>query len=431
MNNTPGIAAPSIALVDCNNFFVSCERLFRPDLEGRTVVVLSNNDGCIISRSDEAKALGIKMGEPYFKARDVIKFHNVEVFSCNHTLYGDISRRVDETLSWFSPAVENYSIDESFLDFSGFADKAKHGREIRRTVLQWTGIPTCVGIGPSKTLAKLANYAAKKMAHFGGVCDLSDVNLRHTVMAATGVGDIWGVGHASCEKLQRAGVRTVLQLANMPASQARQVLGVQGARLVEELNGKRCFGLDVFPDARKGIHVTRSFGKPVTQISELQQALSTFASRAAAKLRMEEQEARRLTIFIRTSKFADAPSYSNALSMDFPTATDSSFDLIRAAMVMLPRIWRDGQKFAKAGVYLSELSEKDSTPRNLLTYQTVQTATPLMRAMDKLNGVFGHDTIKPACLLRKKEDIHGNWLSRREMRSPNYTTRWQEMLRVS
>ena len=421
----------TIALVDCNNFFASCERLFRPDLEGRAVVVLSNNDGCIIARSNEAKALGIEMGEPYFKAKDLIELHRVEVFSCNHTLYGDISRRVDSVLELFSPCVENYSIDESFLDLSGFPDAAQHGREIRRTVQQWVGMPTCVGIGPTKTLAKLANICAKKNHDFAGVCDLSDPALRLQMMQKMDIGDIWGVGRASAEKLRGAGAQTVAQLAAMPLPKVRQILHVPGARIVEELNGRRCFGLDSFPDARKGIHVTRSFGRGVTQMAELQQALATFASRAAEKLRLERQETRHITIFIRTSRFAAGPYYSNAMNLSFPSATDSSFDLIRAAMVMLPKIWRGDCKYAKAGVYLSELSPKGSTPKDLLTYQHVENSTRLMEAMDRVNGAFGRETIKPARLARIDGHTKESWLSRREKRSPNYTTRWKDFLTVS
>ena len=421
----------TIALVDGNNFFASCERVFRPDLEGKPVVVLSNNDGCIISRTNEAKALGIKMGEPYFKVKDLIQLHRVAVFSCNHTLYGDISRRVDEVLSQFSPAVENYSIDESFLDFFGIKNPVAHGHEIRKTVLQWTGIPTCVGIAPTKTLAKLANHCAKTMPAYGGVCDFSDVHFRRELMAQIGTREVWGVGQASSEKLEAGGIRTVLQLAGLPSMRARQMLGVQGARLVEELNGHSCFGVDVFPDARKGVHVTRSFGKPVTHIADLQQALATFSARAAEKLRLEGQEAKHMTIFIRTSRFAEGPYYSNAMSLTFPSATDSSFELIRAAMVMLPKIWKRGCRFAKAGVYLSELTPKDSTPKDLLTWQMAGNATRLMGVMDKVNGVFGGGTLKSLRLARLKEDLKDAWSSRRESRSPNYTTRWGDFLTVA
>ncbi len=417
----------SIALVDCNNFFVSCERVFRPDIEGRPAVVLSNNDGCVIARSEEVKAIGIPMGIPYFKAADIIKRHNVQVFSCNHTLYGDFSRRVDEVLEMFSPSVENYSIDESFLDFSGLRTPILHAHEIRKTVKQWTGIPTCVGIGPTKTIAKLANHCAKRMKEWNGVCDLSQEHLRHSMMERIDVADIWGVGAKSADKLRSAGIRNAMTLATAPPRLVRDLLHVPGARLQDELNGIKCFGLDVFPAAKKGIHVTRSFGRAVTDMAEIGEALATFAFRSAEKLRHEGQETKHLTIFIRTSHHGSGPFYSNAMSYTFPTATDSSFEMTRAAMAMLPEIFRPGIRYAKAGVYLGELSKKGSTPQDLLTYQTSNVSKKVMGALDRVNGLFGAGSLKPARLVNTARE---NWLSRKELRSPNYTTRWGDFMAV-
>jgi DNA polymerase V len=349
---------PLYALVDCNNFFVSCERIFRPDLEGKPVIVLSNNDGCVIARSNESKALGISMGVPFFQIRNLVAKFGIAVFSCNHTLYGDISRRVNETLDRFSDRIEPYSIDESFLDITGHCAPLLTGNDIRRTVRQWTGIPTCVGIGTTKTLAKLANHAAKKMPQFAGVCDLSLPALRQEIFHTTDIADIWGIGAMSAEKLYCAKIRTVAQLAALSSAQARHLLQVQGARIHAELNGAVCFPLDDFPDARQGIAVTRSFGRAVTVMEELGQALAAFASRAAEKLRQDGLEAAHITAFARTSRHGGDAPYSKTLSFDFSTPTDSSFDLNRAVQNMLPHIYRDGVRFAKAGVFLNGLSPR-------------------------------------------------------------------------
>lgn len=418
----------SIALVDCNNFFVSCERVFRPDVEGRPAVVLSSNDGCIIARSEEAKALGIKMGEPYFMARDIIDRHNVQVFSGNHALYGDISRRVDEVLEMFSPRVENYSIDESFLDFTGIRTPILHAHDLRRTVRQWTGIPTCVGIAPTKTLAKLANRCAKKMPVWNGVCDLSAEPLRSDMMARTDVADIWGIGQASAEKLYRAGIRDALALAKASPRLVRDLMNVPGARLQDELNGIPCFGIDVFPSAKKGIAVTRSFGERVTELDDLKEAVADFTTRAAAKLRGEGQETKTLTVFIRTGRHGQAQAYySNAMTFAFPAATDDSIGMTRAALAMLGQLYRPGYKYAKAGVYLGDLSEKGMTTQDLLTWGVKKTSDKVMEALDRVNRAFGQGALKPARLAAVQQSA---WQPKSARRSQGYTTRWGDFLAV-
>jgi DNA polymerase V len=297
------IPLPLYALVDCNNFYVSCERLFNPKLEGRAVIVLSNNDGCAVSRSAEAKALGIKMGVPLFKIKDLVKSGKVTAFSSNYALYGDISARVDEALSQFSPRIENYSIDESFLDLSDLSpeiDQITFGRTIRATVLQWTGIPTCVGIASTKTLAKLANHIAKKTPAMRGVCHITP-EISYELFEKIDVGEVWGIGGASLKQLNAIGVHTVHDLKNLDLKIARKLLTVVGERTVQELNGIPCSDLELEPKPKQATAVTRSFGKPITDYSDMEQAVSFYASRAGEKLRKANQECCHLSVFIRTN----------------------------------------------------------------------------------------------------------------------------------
>lgn len=267
-----------IALSDGNCFYCSCERVFEPALEGRPLIVLSSNDGNAIARTPEAKALGIKMGDPYFQIRDLCRREGVVVRSSNYALYGAMSRRVNAVYEQFAPHVQVYSIDESFIDLTGFPDPAGHVRQMRQTVRRWTGIPTCVGLGPTKTLAKVANHTAKKNAAFDGVCDLTDAALRAAVLSATAVEDVWGVGPASAAKLQRLGVKTAADLRDMDPRLARQVLSVVGERIVHELRGQPCLSWEEAPSGRKGCAVTRSFGQPLTSMQDVSEAVAGFAS---------------------------------------------------------------------------------------------------------------------------------------------------------
>lgn len=423
------MAQGTIALVDCNNFFVSCERVFRPDLEHRPVVVLSNNDGCVVSRSDEAKRLGVPMGVPLFKIRDLVVKRGIVTISGNHSLYGDLSRRVDAVLEEFSPAVENYSIDESFLDFSGVRTPVLLSQEIRRTVRRWTGIPTCVGVGPTKTLAKVANYIAKKNPQYQGVCDVSVPSFRRTLLAGMDVGDIWGVGAKSAEKLRASGIMTALDFADMPARHARQILHVGGERLHAEMNGEPCFPMNVFPDVRQGIQVTRSFGRVITSLSDMQQAVALYTAKAAEKLRADGLETPMLTVYIRASRHTEK-FYCNAATFRFADPSACTVEMTRAALSLLPAIWREGVRYAKAGVCLAELQPAGSAPKDLFSFdpalqQQKKVSEKTMAALDRVNRMFGSATLRPARLVGT-----GDWQGRRQKASPYYTTRWKDLPQV-
>ena len=296
-------------LIDCNNFYVSCERIFRPDLEGKPVIVLSNNDGNAISRSNEAKALGVQMGDPAFKIRGLIKRENITLFSSNYALYGDVSRRVGDTLSTMIPSVESYSIDESFLNLTEFpsCEVEEIARELRERVLRWTGIPTCVGIAPTKTLAKLGNFIAKKRLPFGGVCDLRSASVRAELLPTVPVDEVWGIGGASAAKLANLGVSTAADLAALEPDQARGLLTVTGGRVVYELRGISCLPLELLEPTRKGIAVTRSFGRPVFDWRSMSEAIASYATRAAEKMRRHKVAAAHLMVFMHTSPFPRWP----------------------------------------------------------------------------------------------------------------------------
>ena len=415
----------TLALVDCNNFYVSCERVFRPDLEGVPVIVLSNNDGCAVARSNEAKALGIQMGQPFFQIKDLCKKHGVIVFSSNYVLYGDMSRRVDEVLSMFAPDIENYSIDESFLDLSGFKTKdlMEYGQEIRQTVLKWTGIPTCVGLGTTKTLAKLANYCAKKMPQFDGVCDLSAPAMRQELFPQIPVGEVWGIGSRSAEKLENIGIRTVADFIHMERPQARKLLNVNGERLIAELSGTKCHDLEITAPAKKGITVSRSFGQRVTKETEMLEAISTYATRAAAKLRREGLETASITVFMHTGKHAKGEYYGNSCGLSFAVPTSDTLALVNTAVKAAKHIWKDGYPFYKAGVMLDDLIPKGTAQPDLFSTGDSVKSDALMTAVDAINRRMGKDTIHPASVGTNKA-----WIMRAGNRSPRYTTDWDDLL---
>ena len=333
------------ALVDCNNFYVSCERVFQPRLEGRPVVVLSNNDGCVISRSAEAKALGLRMGDPYFQVKPLLEQHHVAVFSSNYALYGDMSRRVMWYLSQIAPAVEVYSIDEAFLDLHGMErflveSLDTFARTVRANVLARTGIPTCVGVAPTKTLAKLANRLAKKSPAMGGVCSLDTDERRRGALEQVAVEDVWGIGRQYAQKLYAAGITTAAGLAGCSEAFARQHLGgVVGARLVRELQGVPCQGLAPSEDgtrARRSLCCSRTFGQPLRAFPDVLGAVSAFASRAAEKLRKQGDAAHLLTIFLSKSRYSqEPPPYSGSVVLTLPVASNDTGELVRVARAAL------------------------------------------------------------------------------------------------
>lgn len=409
------------ALSDGNSFYCSCERLFDPTLEGRPVIVLSNNDGCAVARTPEAKALGIKMGDPYFKIRDFCEANGIVAKSSNYVLYGDISARMNAVYREFSDAVEVYSIDESFLDFTGHPDPISHARTMRETVRRWTGIPTCVGLGPTRVLAKAANHLAKKRPELSGVCDLTTVGERDRLFPLLAVEDVWGVGRASVAKLTQAGVHTAADLRAMDARSARSLLTVTGERLVRELNAIQCTDLEITPPIRKGIAVTRSFGQPVTTLAGMLEATTTYAMRAGEKLRRHGVLASQMVVFFHTSRFGKGPSKSVSGVANMREPTSDTFELVRGASQVTRRLWADGYRFAKAGVVLDGLVTTDRAPQALIDALDPRREA-LMIALDDVNRRFGRGTLVVATTGMRKV-----WAVKADMKSPAYTTRLAEV----
>ena len=401
-----------IALIDCNSFYVSCERLFNPKIRRLPVVVLSNNDGCIISRSNEAKALGIKMGEPYFKARNIIIKNNVQVFSSNYSLYGDISRRVMRTLKRFNSKIEVYSIDEAFLDLSNFSDKDVKdvGKEIRNTVLQWTGIPTSIGIAETKTLSKVANHIAKKQK--SGVVSLVNIKDLDPILEKVEVRDIWGVGKQLSKFYIKNGIYNAKQLKNASNTWIKKTKNVLSSRTAMELRGVPCIEIETKQAKRKSCCVSRSFGKKVEKLRELKESVTSYCLNAAEKIRSESLVCKSITVFIRTSPFQNKGIfYSNSKTIDFPIATNNSIEIVKNALTALDLIYKDGFKYQKAGIILSGLS--DSEKGNSLFKSTKdEKIKNLMQSIDSTNYRYGRSTISLA-----SAGINKKWSMRRQYSS--------------
>ena len=412
-----------IALVDCNNFYCSCERVFDRRLEGVPVIVLSNNDGCAIARSQEAKALGIKMGDPAFKIRDQIKAHGIRVFSSNYTLYGDMSRRVNAILAEFGDQIEIYSIDESFIRLDHAAAELEAcGRDIRSAILRGVGIPTCVGIGPTKTLAKVGNAIAKKQPDMGGVCSLMDEERRAALLDQWEVGEIWGIGSATKAKLLARGVKTAGDLARFPHKRARQLYSVVLERTILELRGIPCLDLEEVAPARKGTAVTRSFGQPVTSLDGLMEAITKHATRAGEKLRRGDLVAGQLTAFLHTNKHKpDERQYAGSRSTQLSPMTNDARSLVAAARRCIEAAWRDGYAYKKCGVILDDLRPPSEAPATLFDHEA-KGSIALMGAMDAINRRYGRASIRLA-----SQGYVAPWEVRAEHRSPRYTTRWDEL----
>ena len=418
------------ALCDVNSFYASCETVFRPDLKGRPVVVLSNNDGCVIARSAEAKAI-VKMGEPYFKQKDQFRRHGVICFSSNYELYADMSNRVMTTLEELSPRCEIYSIDEAFCDLTGVRncrDLTDFGREIRETVLRRTHLTVGVGIAQTKTLAKLANHAAKQwQRQTGGVVDLSNVEKQRKLMAALPVDEVWGVGRRISKKLEAMGIKTVLQLADTDIRFIRKHFNVVLERTVRELRGEPCLGLEEFAPVKQEIVCSRSFGGRISEYHEMRQAICSYASRAAEKLRGEHQYCRFISAFVKTSPFAlNEPYYGNSASVKLLTPTQDSRDIIAAATWCLDAVWKDGHKYQKAGVMLGDFYSQGVAQLNLFDDNAPRkNSEKLMEVLDQLNAKDGRGTLYFA-----GQGIQTAWQMKREMLSPRYTTRYSDLLKV-
>jgi DNA polymerase V len=407
-----------IALVDCNNFYVSCERVFNPKLEGRSVVVLSNNDACVVARSNEVKALGVKMGTPLFQMRPLIQKHQIQVFSSNYALYGDLSRRVMETLGLFTPDLEVYSIDEAFLCLVGQSYETV-SQNIRQIIRQWTGIPVSVGVASTKTLAKVANHQAKQQE---GVCVLQDPA---PVLAELPVSEVWGIGRRLTQHLEVHGITTALHLREADLALIRQLLGIVGVRTVLELRGVSCLPLELCPQPRKSCCVSRGFGRHVESLAELKEAVATYGARAAAKLRRDGRVAQTLQVFITTNRFRpQEPQYANSETLLLPYPTNDTPTIVQMALRVTEHLYRPGYRYHKAGVMLLDLSPMAISQGNLFVDEARrERAGRLMAAIDSLNQQFGVGTVRWAA-----EGLQQNWEMRSEMRSPRFTTRWNELV---
>lgn len=412
------------ALIDCNSFYVSCERVFNPSLDDKPVVVLSNNDGCIVSRSNEAKAAGIAMGKAAFEIRDLLRRHNVQTFSSNYTLYADMSQRVMQTLWQFAPEMEIYSIDEAFLSLTNIGRSLDdYGRVIRNTVKQWTGIPVSVGIASTKTLAKVANKIAKKSLKANGVLNLADSDFVQEALRSIAVEDVWGIGYRSAYKLKKVGIQTALDLSRADTRWIQKVFGINGVRTVYELRGTSCYPLEENPPAKKSLAVTRMFGRAVTEIEELKEAAANYAARAGEKLREHKEAAGMMTVFVTTSRFIEN-RYFNSHTTHFPVATNNSMELVETAAVSIDRIYRNGYEYKKAGVLLHELVEENHVQGDLFDTTDRDRTKRLMQAIDRINA---------------KEDVGIHWAAEGLKRpwhvqfkhmSRKFTTRWDQLPEV-
>ena len=385
-----------IALVDCNSFYVSCERLFKPSLIRKPVIVLSSNDGCIISRSNEAKALGIKMGDPYFKAKEIIKKNNVHVFSSNYSLYGDMSRRVMKTLKYFGTEIEVYSIDEAFLDLTGISDELVElfGKKIRNTILEWTGIPTSIGIASTKTLSKVANHIAKKEK--SGVISLINTKDIDIILEKININDVWGVGRQLTKFYITNNISNAKQLKNISNTWIKKSSNVLSSRTAMELRGISCISLETHQTKRKSCCVSRSFGKKVEKFQDLRESITTHCLNAAEKIRSESLLAKSITILIRTSPFQNKEIYySNSKTIDFPIATDNSIEIVKTALIGLKSIFKEGFQYQKSGITLSGLSSSENN-KNLFSSIKKDKIKNLMQSIDYTNYRYGRSTLSLA-----------------------------------
>jgi len=410
------------ALVDVNSFYASCETVFRPDLRSKPVVVLSNNDGCVIARSAEAKKLQVPMGAPYFKLKYEFRKHGVHIFSSNYALYADMSNRVMTTLEQMAPSVEVYSIDEAFLDLTGVRNcmvLENFGREVRETIKRNTHLTVGVGIAQTKTLAKLANHAAKKWKQTGGVVDLSNIDRQLKLMALVPVEDVWGVGRRISKKLNAMGISTAKDLSEQSTWIIRKHFNVVLERTVRELRGESCLALEEFAPTKQQIVCSRSFGSRITDYRDMRQAVCAFAERAAEKLRKERQYCRQIAVFVRTSPHAEGEVfYGNQATGKLLTPSNDTRDIIRVAMDALDRIWVDGHRYMKAGVMLGDFYSQGVAQLDLFDeYQPQANSEALMRVIDGLNQSG------KASLFFAGQGIQKSWSMKRDMLSPAYTTR--------
>ena len=415
-----------IALVDCNNFYASCERVFQPHLENKPIVVLSNNDGCVIARSNESKALGVKMGAPAFQMKEIFDKNNVHVFSSNFALYGDLSKRVMTILQGEAPQIEIYSIDEAFLDFTGIIDKKKQAVDLRNKVKKWTGIPVSVGLAPTKTLAKIANYVAKKHTKHG-VFVLDNNRLIIKVLKRIPVGDVWGVGRRYAEFLSSKGIYTAYDLTLKNDHWVKRNLSINGLRMVKELKGIPCYALESSTSRKKNICTSRSFGRKVKDFDELKEAVASYATGCAMKLRKEKSLAFKVMVFLTTNPFNTSESQyraSQKIMLDVPT--NDGVEITKVAIAALKKIYKSGFIYKKAGVIVSEIVPDYTRQLSLFDNRDVNKQKKLMDVMDKLNTQMGRDKVRLAV-----QGFDRKWRLKQERLSPCYTTRLADILTVN
>ena len=418
---------PQLALVDCNNFYVSCERVFRPDLRQVPLVVLSNNDGCVVSRSAEAKALGIKMGQPWFQCQDLAEKHGVLALSSNYALYADMSNRVMRILSDFSPQHEVYSIDECFVDLTGMPQLKALSYQMRERVMAWTGIPVCVGIGPTKTLAKLANHVAKVHPRSKGVFNYNELTSaqQDKLLGQLPVSEVWGVGRKRTTQLAAHGIETVKDLREAHLPTLRAAFGVVMERVQRELQGVACIDLQEVAPAKQQIISSRSFGAAVHDVHVLEDAVSTFVANACVKLRAQQSQACLVQVFLQTDRFRkDQPQYMPSLAVPLPQPTNDSLVIHRWASHLVKRMYKPSYAYKKAGVVLSDISPVSHWQHDWLE-PSPNPSSRLMRAIDGLNQRFGKGAVKIST-----QGAFAQWQMKQERKSPRYTTDWHELLRV-
>lgn len=413
------------ALIDGNSFYASCERAFDPTLRGKPLVVLSNNDGCVITRTQEAKDLGVKMGEPWHLAKKRAEFKTVIVKSSNYALYGDMSRRMYQVILDYSPQVEPYSIDEMFIYLKGMeVNYVEWGLELRRRVRQYAKIPTCVGIGKTKTIAKAANAWAKMDRTGNGVCDFSNDEVRNMAFAVMPLDKVWGIGRASVKKLNALGIMTVSDFIAMPDDQVKDMLTVTGLRTKKELQCMQCHNFSFHAPPKKSLACTRSFGRAITEWEEMRQAVITYVSKAAEKLRKNNLAGAAMQVFMHTNKFNNDPSYANQLTIQIEP-TDDSIALIKSAVKAARQIFKAGYRYSKAGVIFVDIYRKQEVPLRMFSTVDPEKSAKLMNALDGLNLKYGRNSLAIGVLPEM-----GRWSMKRESLSPCYTTQFEDILSV-
>ena len=417
-----------IALADCNNFYASCERVFNPKLQGKPIIVLSNNDGMIIARSNEAKAVGIKGGVPLFQVKNLVEKYGVFVFSSNYTLYGDMSHRVMSTFERFSPEIEIYSIDEAFIHLGGFESRGleAYSREIKSTVQQWTGIPVSIGIAATKTLAKMANNIAKKNPQFNGVLNLYDKSNIDSFLQMVDVEDVWGVGRQYSKLLYLNNIYTAYDLANANDKWIRKKMSVMGQRTVLELRGIPCIESELMPQPKQSIISSRSFGKTTTSKQDVMEAVALYTTRAAEKLRSQKSVANVISVFIRTNPFKNSPQYHNGCTAQLPVATDTTSEMLFYSSRSAEQIFKEGFQYHKVGVMLSDIIPKNQVQDSLFDTVDRVKSDKISALVDKINHNYGSGTIFLASC-----GISRNWKMKSDFKSKRFTTNWQELPEVS